>query len=182
MLRTMATTNVFSDLLGERYGALPAAVRALHDGAGREFSGDIHVVRGTNPLASLAGRIAGLPPGFRGPFCFESIPGAGVETWCRRVGGHEMRSSLRAIDGLLVENMGLIQFRFALEPDATGLNWRLARVRWLGIPLPVSWFSGVHAREFENEQGRYAFSVEAALPLLGRIVRYDGALDVQPRS
>jgi hypothetical protein len=146
MLCAMAATNVFRDLLGERYSALPAAVRALHDGAGRELAGDIHVVRGMHPLAALAGRIAGLPPGFRGPFRFESIPGAGTETWCRRVGGHEMRSTLRAVDGLLVERMGLIEFRFALEPDATGLNWRLARVRWLGVPLPLAWFRGVHAR------------------------------------
>jgi len=176
----MATANVFRDLLGERYAALPSAVRALHEGAGREFSGDIHVARGSNPLASLAGSIAGLPPSFRGPFRFESIPGAGTETWCRRVGGHEMRSTLRASDGLLLERMGLIQFRFALEPDAAGLNWRLAHVRWLGIPLPVSWFKGVHAREFQHDDGRYGFSVEAALPLLGRIVRYDGALQVAP--
>ncbi|HET7843207.1 MAG TPA: DUF4166 domain-containing protein [Xanthomonadales bacterium] len=170
-------TNVFRDLLGVRYDALPAAVRALHEAAGRELAGDIHVVRGTGPLAALAGRIAGLPPAFRGPFRFESIPGDGTETWCRRVGRHEMRSTLRGIDGLLVEDMGLIRFRFALEPDDSGLNWRLAHVRWLGIPLPVSWFAGVHAREFQHEDGRYGFSVEAALPLLGRIVRYDGALE-----
>lgn len=178
MLAAMVATNVFRDILGDRYGALPAAVRALHEAAGRELAGEIHVVRGSNPLAALAGRIAGLPPSFRGGFRFESIPGPGTETWCRRVGGHEMRSTLRASDGMLAERMGLIQFRFALEPDATGLNWRLARVRWLGIPLPVSWFAGVHAREFQHDDGRYGFSVEAALPLLGRIVRYDGALDV----
>lgn len=174
----MASTNVFRDVLGDRYSGLPHAVRALHETAGRELAGEIHVARGTNALAAFAGRIAGLPPSFRGPFRFESIPAAGSETWCRRVGGHEMRSTLRAEGGLLRERMGPIVFRFALEPDATGLNWRLARVHWLGIPLPVSWFAGVHAREFQHEDGRYGFSVEAALPLLGRIVRYDGALDV----
>ena len=61
----MATTNVFLEILGERYASLPAAVRALHDAAGSEIAGEVHVVRGTNPLAALACRIAGLPPSFR---------------------------------------------------------------------------------------------------------------------
>lgn len=70
--------------------------------------------------------------------------------------------------------MGGRQHGTANEP---GLSWHLVRVRALGLPLPVSWFAGVTAREFELD-GRYCFDVHAALPGVGLLVHYRGWLDV----
>ena len=43
------------------------------------------------------------------------------------------------------------------------------------LPLPASLFEGVRCREFEQD-GRYRFEVEARLPLVGRVIRYEGWL------
>ena len=43
------------------------------------------------------------------------------------------------------------------------------------LPLPAGWFEGVRCRECERD-GRYAFLVEANLPLIGLVVRYEGWL------
>ena len=49
-------------------------------------------------------------------------------------------------------------------------------MRVLGLPLPAGWFDGVHCREYEHD-GRYVFQVEAALPLAGMLIRYEGWLE-----
>ena len=43
------------------------------------------------------------------------------------------------------------------------------------LPLPAGWFDGVRCREREHD-GRYEFLVEARLPLVGLVVRYEGWL------
>lgn len=53
----------------------------------------------------------------------------------------------------------------------------MAGVRAFGLlPLPSGWFEGVRCREREHA-GRYEFLVEARLPLIGLVVRYDGWLE-----
>ena len=88
-----------------------------------------------------------------------------------------MRSTLWADDGLLCERLGLVEFGFRLEAADGVLVWRVARVRALGVPLPVRCFEGVGAREFETD-GRYRYDVAARLPLVGLLVHYRGWLDV----
>ena len=53
---------------------------------------------------------------------------------------------------------------------------KLRGVRFLGVPLPRFLAPSVFTFESERE-GRYHFEVEASLPLLGRIVRYEGWLE-----
>ena len=79
-------------------------------------------------------------------------------------------------DGLLHERLGPLRLRMSLHPTGDALWWHVAGVRAFGIvPLPASWFEHVRCREGE-EGGRYTFLVEAALPLVGRVVRYEGWL------
>ena len=74
-------------------------------------------------------------------------------------------------------NWGLVRFGFRLRVRDGGIEWTVERVRALGVPLPARWFSGVRARE--SAQGeRYAFDVQAALPVIGPLVHYRGWLDV----
>lgn len=89
-----------------------------------------------------------------------------------------MVSQLAYRDGLLRERLGPMQFRFWLHAGEDGvLWWRVAGARLFGVlPLPKRLFDGVRCREREQE-GRYEFLVEAALPLMGLIVRYEGWLE-----
>lgn len=99
------------------------------------------------------------------------------ETWRRDFAGTRMASRYRARGALLCERLGLVEFAFALRVDAGEILWTTAGVRLFGVlPLPAAWFAGVRCRERERE-GRYEFMVEASLPLLGPLVRYEGWLE-----
>src|SRR3546814_283800 len=99
------------------------------------------------------------------------------EAWLRNFGGQRMRSHLRRDGRMLVERLGPVRFRFALHAQDGELWWRVNGVKLFGVPpLPASQFDGVYCREGEAE-GRYTFEVEAALPLCGRLIRYEGWLE-----
>ncbi len=170
---------LFSRLLGEAFIGLAPKVRELHalDGSA-VWRGRASIRRGESLLARLCAAVAGLPP------TLDDVPtrvafereGKG-ETWSRDFGGHPMRSSLRARDGLLCERLGPLEFAFVLSANDGAIHWRTQRVRLLGLlPLPAGWFSGVRCREREHA-GRYEFLVEAALPLAGPLIRHEGWLE-----
>ena len=168
---------MYRSLLGERFDRLPSAVREVHGGAGSvSLAGRCDVQRGNAMLSRLLGIATRLPAAGREiPLHVTIRRDAQGETWTRRFAGKAMRSRLRAEHGLLVEALGLARFDFALDADDGRVDWRLKRVRALGVPLPLRWFEGVQAREWE-EGGVYRFDVRAVVPLAGLLVRYRGWL------
>ena len=173
------TLPVFETLLGERLAGLPPPVRELHrEGERRLYRGRATVTRGASWLSRMAGAVTGLPPAaIDAPLEVSIEPIATGERWIRRFGSHTMASTLRASGGLLRERLGPNDFGFELRADAGGIRWILRGVRMLGLPLPLAWFRGVAAHEFE-EQGRYRFTVDAAMPVVGPLIRYDGWLEL----
>ena len=172
----MAT--LFQQALGAAFYNLPAAVRRLHAVRGTlRYAGIASVERGRNPLARLCARIAGLPKAMRDvPLAIEFTADAKRETWRRDFGGTRMQTRLALKGGLLRERLGPLHFRYQLHPGSDALWWQVAGVRLFGLlPLPAGWFDGVRCRERERD-GRYEFLVEARLPLLGLVVRYEGWL------
>lgn len=174
-----ARPTLFQQALGAPFFNLPASVRGLHANRGTaRYAGIATVERGRNPLARLCARLAGLPGAMRdAPITVEFVADRKGEAWHRVFGGVRMDSRLAFRDGLLRERIGALQFRHALVANAGAIWWRVRAVRVLGIlPLPARWFGGVRCRESEHE-GRYRFEVEAELPLVGRVIRYDGWLE-----
>jgi len=171
-------TTLFARLLGGAFDTLAPRVRALHLREGeRRYRGEVEVERGVGWLAALCIRATRLPPSGRGPIDVEIVADADGERWTRHIGGHAMRSRLWDAQGLLCERLGLVTFGFALSVRGGAIEWRVVSVRALGVPLPARWFGAVAAREFEQDD-RYHFDVQAALPLAGLLVRYRGWLDV----
>lgn len=172
-------TSLFRRLIGDRFEALPIQLRAIHDGAAlRTYAGQCRVERGTGFLSRVCGAIASLPPAADAVpirVSIESHPRG--ETWNRDFGGKTMRSTMRGRGGLLEERLGPTVFRFALIAESDAIDWRLAGVRSLGIPLPLAWFDKVRARE-SVEGNRYHFDVRVELPVAGLLVHYHGTLDV----
>lgn len=170
--------TLFQQVLGAPFYTLPESLRRLHAAQGRvQYAGVATIERGRNPFARLCAAIAGLPRSMRdAPTLVEFTSDARGETWRRDFGGSRMSSRLVFRDGLLRERLGPLQFRFALHANGGAIYWNAVDVRLFGVlPLPAALFAGVHCREREHE-GRYEFLVEASLPVVGRIIRYEGWL------
>ncbi|MBX9591429.1 MAG: DUF4166 domain-containing protein [Hyphomonadaceae bacterium] len=173
------TLPLYRRLLGERFEHLPARVRELHDIAARlsVWSGRADVERGRSWLSRMVATLFGLPPTGRDQalrVTFEPV--GGKEIWSRVFGTAVFRSVQYERGGLLNERVGSSTFVFALETSADGMALKLKGVRCLGVPLPLFLAPSVFTFESERD-GRYHFEVEAALPLVGRIVRYAGWLE-----
>lgn len=172
---------LFKRVLGEApFAALPEPVQALHSGGDRQcWCGQGQVVRGGHPVALLMVWATRLPPTGTVPVSVTFGRKDGREHWRRQFGRHGMASTLWQQDALLCERLGLVTFGFALAQQGQVLDWRIRRVRVLGMPLPARWFAGAHARE--SAQGeRYIFSVDVVLPVIGLLVRYAGWLSPAP--
>lgn len=172
---------LYHRLLGERFETLPQRVRELHDvGKTEAWTGRADVERGRPALSRLVATLFRLPPAGRDQALEVTfLPDGGTELWTRRFGDAVFRSLQYERGGLLRERVGPSTFVFALDASMDGLALRLKGVRLLGVPLPG--FMAPKVRTFESERdGRYRFEVEACLPLLGRIVRYEGWLERTP--
>lgn len=175
------TVPLYCRLLGERFERLPARVRELHDVTGTSvWTGRADVERGVSLPSRMTATLFGLPPAGRDQALEVTfMPDGGTELWTRRFGDAVFRSLQYERRGLLRERVGPSTFVFALLASADGLALKLEGVRFLGVPLPR--FLAPSVRTFESERdGRYRFEVEASLPLLGRIVRYEGWLQQSP--
>ncbi|WP_257644322.1 DUF4166 domain-containing protein [Luteimonas salinisoli] len=170
--------TLYQQLLGAPFFTLPDAVRLLHSNRGRlRCAGRASIQGGAGPLARLCARFAGLPRAAADvPLTVDFVADGGAEHWQRDFGGMRMASRLQARNGRLVERRGPLQFRFALHVNDGMVFWNTVGVRLFGLlPLPARLFEGVRCRERANGE-RYEFLVEAVLPLLGRVVRYEGWL------
>ncbi len=130
--------------------------------------------------------MARLPPAARRlPVRVDMYADKGKEHWIRRFGEHVMDSMLVAQNGVLREQLGLATLLFRLRPvtnqGETSIDWEIAGLHCLGVPLPKTMLKHVTARE-SLSGGIYHFEVHAALPWVGLIVRYQGDLRIEARE
>ncbi|MGE3648386.1 MAG: DUF4166 domain-containing protein [Reyranellaceae bacterium] len=166
----------------QAYALLPAPIRALHDNVSRaRWSGRADVVGAANPLAFIAARLVGLPRAARNvDVAVEFEVRDGVERWQRSFGGRPFVSLQYAGEGAdagtVIERFGALSFALRNRLGSEGLSQEIAAAYVLGIRLPQLFWPRVHARERLDGQGRFTFSVGIAVPLLGRLVAYEGWL------
>lgn len=173
------TDTLFQRLLGAEFAHLAPQVRALHSRPGRfRWRGICSIQRGTHPLARLACMFARLPPSMQDvPVSVEFTSSGDEELWQRDFNGVPMRSRLRFDGGQLHERLGPMTFRFHVHRDGEALHWTTIGARLFGLlPLPSTWFTQVRCRESEAD-GRYRFLVDARLPWVGPLIRYQGWLE-----
>lgn len=180
------TPTLYQTLLGAAFFRLPDALRALHGVHGTaRYSGEVTVVRGTGLLSRVCGRLAGMPRAMTdAPITVDFASGPKGEVWSRVFGtppkASRMRSRLSHRNGELRERIGPVHFRFVLHTWDGTIFWNVAGARLLGVlPLPVALFRDIRCNEREVD-GRYAFEIEAALPVAGPVVRYHGWLLTAP--
>ncbi|MFM9942266.1 MAG: DUF4166 domain-containing protein [Hyphomicrobiaceae bacterium] len=169
---------LYRRLLGAEFDALPAKVRELHDVQGQvTWSGRAEVQRGTSLLARIIGTIAGLPPSSPGlPLEVVFTPDATGEHWRRTFGRHVFQTHQRLGNGVILERIGPSTAALKPKVGPAGLSLTVAGLSVLGVPVPRSLLAEMTTLEHEVD-GRYAFEVEAHLPLIGLLVRYKGWLE-----
>lgn len=173
---------LFAQVLGgAAFERLAPQLRALHSIQGRQrWCGQGKVLRGRHWLVAPCAWLARLPPTAEVPVTVEFVVDAAGECWNRRFGAARMASRLWQRDGQLFEQLGAVRFHFGLREEAGQILWRTERVWAFGLlPLPARWFAQVHCREREHA-GRYEFLVDVSMPLIGRLIRYEGWLLAEP--
>jgi hypothetical protein len=175
---------LFPALLGDdAWHALPPAVRVMHGATARlEARGVADVAGAGHLLARCLRRLLGLPaPGAQQALALTIERRGTRETWTRRFPGRTMQSVLdrRPHSPLLYERLGPARLGFVLCRDGDAINWQLRSLHVLGLPLPRALRGRVLSRSGLRE-GRYHFRVDVQLPLLGRLIAYDGWLEPLP--
>lgn len=167
---------LYRRVIGERFYALPNAVRQMHevlrDGGA---SGKGTVIGAANALGAVVARIMRFPPAGDYDIHVAFTERDGVERWTRQFGARTFSSTLSKEGDRLVERFGPLRFEFDLPSDERGLEMSMRRWSAGRIPLPLMLAPKSRAREWEAD-GRFWFDVPIALPLLGRIVHYRGWL------
>jgi NAD(P)-dependent dehydrogenase (short-subunit alcohol dehydrogenase family) len=167
---------LYARVMGDRYDALPPAVRDMHwVVVDRGAAGEGAVTRGAGFIARLIATVMRFPPAGHWPLHVAFAERDGVETWTRDFGGHRFASELSADGGRVVERFGPIRFAFDLLADVSGLTMGLRRWSIFGIPLPLMLAPRIAAREWQ-EDDRFRFEIDVAMPLIGCVIRYTGWL------
>jgi hypothetical protein len=171
--------SLFRELLGDGLDRVPAAVRMLHDAPlPARFEGRVMVRAAEGLLGRWLARMTGLPAKtVEAPVSVTIEADGEAEIWTRAFPPRPMRTRLWREGGLLHEAFGPVEMRFRLAADGEGIVWHPVSATIRHNPVPATWLRGVHARESVRE-GRYAFDVAAHLPWAGRVVAYEGWLDV----
>jgi len=180
----MTPTALFPGLLGnDAWHALPAAVHAMH--------GDAPILH-ANGIADVAGAchfpahclrlLLGLPaPGPQQALALTIERHGTREIWTRRFTDRRMQSTLdrRPDSPLLYERLGPATLGFVLHRDGDTIDWQLSSLHVFGVPMPRALRGKVLSRSGVRD-GRYHFSVDVRLPVLGQLIAYAGWLEPLP--
>jgi hypothetical protein len=171
---------LFVRALGDRFGALPAAVRRVHGSSAPAVLGGRGVARGSRWLSPLRALMRLPQPGRYARLEVRLNPGPHGERWTRTFGRTTFSTTLTPAEGgAFEERFGLLRFRFEPEVRAHGFVWRFAGWKLGAVPLPNALAPRIRARAFALDH-EYRFRVAAAHPFLGLLFAYAGRLSPPP--
>lgn len=178
---------LFEQALGDDWHLLPEPIRGAHSAIRRRaFHGHAKVERGTSALAHLVCTLFRFPPNASAtPVHVAFERRVDKEIWHRTFGTSSFRSVLKIVKagtGLIQERFGLFTFHIPLQATGQALRFPVLRGFILGLPIPAFLLPKSNAREFVDASGRFNFEIDLSLPMIGRIVRYEGWLKPAGRS
>jgi hypothetical protein len=169
--------DLYRRILASDWHLLHPHVRELHEAGA---TGTFDVQRGTSPAIRLLLLFVRVPPQGKSLPTHLTIKAThGGEDWTRRFGRVVIISSLSEHAGSLLEQFGLFEVRFHLQPvdgglrhEQVGFGLRLGPLR---ISLPLGIAPRIEGREEVREDPDYVhISVSVQVPLLGSLVSYEG--------
>ena len=168
--------NALIACLGRSFFKLPEVVQRAHRGT-VQLSGKVKVERGIG-LGWLVAVLMRMP---------RSNPKAELVVvgwhfpdqivWSRTCDGRTFESTFRTDEIFLMERMGPLSLSIEPKVEGTRLVYRLAAMHLGPIKLPAILAPSLIAWEGERD-GRYEFEVLLSLPVIGRVIRYAGQLDL----
>jgi Domain of unknown function (DUF4166) len=169
-------TPLYQRILGQRFASLPKVVADMHTLVGNGgASGEAIVTRGTSPLARLVCAIMGFPPAGTMALHVSFDEHHGSETWTRDFGGTRFSSVMSQAASDVIERFGPLAFTLGIDTNAQGLSMHMRRWTAFAIPMPRFLGPTTAAREWQDGDA-FCFDVAIGLPLIGRVVRYQGRL------
>jgi hypothetical protein len=168
--------NAFKICLGAEFDQLPVTVQRAHAGKIR-LTGYARVSRGGSVASALATfmRLPAATERVAMSVEGEHLPDRMI--WNRRFGERRFESCFKLRRGRLIESLGPFRLQLHLDVRDHRLRYMLEHVTLFGVPVPRALAPQLEAWEGERD-GRYDFAVEVRLPLIGRLVRYEGLLDL----
>jgi hypothetical protein len=173
---------LYRRLLGPAFNALPAQIQELHGTAApRRWAGTASVKRGRGLIANLIAAMIGLPrSAVAVPVTVDFSPENGGERWRRTFGGKSFSSLQTCGSGrnshLMVERFGLAAYAIALVIEEDRLLLVPRRWSLCGIAMPRRLLPTAASYETARDE-RFSFNVDISIPLIGRIVAYEGVLE-----
>lgn len=168
--------NVLMDHMNEKFERLSPLLRKAHTGH-KQLKGHAVVTRG-NVLANLICKIFKFPPASDNVLLtVECKHTESQMLWRRNFGGLRMESSFSKQGKYLVEHLGPLDLSFIAEEKHKQLHYDFVKTTIWGIPLPKILSPQVIAYE-KDVDGVYCFNVEVSMFLVGKVIAYNGELEV----
>jgi hypothetical protein len=177
---------LYAQILGDDWLRVAAPIRRAHAPLPvLRAHGHFRVEHGRHPVARLLARLLRLPPASDAIDTRLIVTALGQgERWERTFGTSRVETEQHegpASD--LIEHFGLLALRFHLDAADGSLRyvqqdaafgWRSAR-----LPIPAWLAPRVEAREDPVGSGGIHVHVQVALPLVGRLIAYEGLIEVE---
>lgn len=176
----------FASVLGRDFAKLPKPVRDLHQvrKLGR-YTGRADVERGRGPVVRFICKALNLPRNVSdAPLSFTLVREGEDEIWLRDFDGNELMSRISPHaerPDLIHERFGPLTFDLSLTVTDGRLNYEIQDMRYLGLRVPRRLWPKAQAAE-HAEGNAFHFFVEINLPIIGRLIRYQGWLMPEKRD
>ena len=184
----MKTVNsvLYSRLLGDDWDMLAENIRLAHSTESAK-RGRFRVTHGVSWLARRMAKWSRLPAAAEGvETCLEIITEGQTERWVRRFGSDDFTTrQWEGKNGLLIEQFGKWELAFKLRVADGKLFYdqHVAKLSICGarIGVPRMCAPLVVASEISDGK-RVLVSVNVTLPLVGRLISYEGYLEMKGTS
>jgi len=171
-----AESSVLALHMGESFNRLSPLLQKSHIGINK-LEGTASVKRG-NLIARIICSAFGFPrenPKSKLRVDCEHTKDSMV--WMRDFDGLKMKSSFERQGDFLIEFLGPLAMHFKAVEKNGSLHYLFVKTKFMGVVLPDFLSPQVVASEQEVE-GKYRFSVEVKMFLIGVVIAYSGELNV----
>lgn len=167
---------------GDSYDLLPKEIRAIHNVENRLVArGKADVTRDSSRFAALAAKLFRFPKEGKGvPLTVTFTRTTTGETLSRDFNGQIFATKFYDWPkaGHLLERFGPLWFLVECICTEEGIDMHIRRIwLWKVIPLPMCLAPSIDASE-RSHNNKYHFDVDIKMPLIGRVVHYQGWLEI----